>query len=50
VQAILFGVSSLDTASFVVGPLLLVPVALTACLLPALRASRADPVVTLRSE
>jgi hypothetical protein len=49
-QGVLFGVTSLDAVSFAAAPLLLIPVALTACLLPALRAARLDPVATLRAE
>jgi len=49
-QAILFGVSPLDAASFIAGPLVLIPFLFFACVVPALRASRVDPVVTLRAE
>lgn len=48
-QGVLFGVTPLDPVSFVAAPLLLVPVAIVACLGPALRAASADPIVTLRS-
>ncbi len=47
---ILFGVTPLDTVSFVAAPLFLIPVALAACLWPALPAARVDPVITLRAE
>ena len=46
----LFGVEALDLLSFTVAPVLLALVALLACYLPAQRASRIDPGVTLRDE
>jgi putative ABC transport system permease protein len=49
-QGVLFGITPLDAFSFVAAPSLLVPVALAACLLPAFRAARVDPVITLRAE
>jgi putative ABC transport system permease protein len=47
---LLFGVPPLDPQTFVVAPMVLVVVALVACLVPALRALRADPVAALRAE
>ena len=47
---LLFGVPPLDPLTFVVAPLALTLVALTACLVPAIRALRADPVAALRAE
>jgi putative ABC transport system permease protein len=47
---LLFGVQPLDPLTFVVAPLALTVVALLACLVPAIRALRADPVAALRAE
>ncbi|MGH7542158.1 MAG: FtsX-like permease family protein, partial [Gemmatimonadota bacterium] len=49
-SSLLFGVGALDTATFLVAPCVLVLVAAAACYLPARRATRVDPVVTLRVE
>jgi hypothetical protein len=49
-QAVLFGVTPLDAVSFAAAPLVLLPVAACASLVPALRAARIDPAVALRSE
>jgi putative ABC transport system permease protein len=48
--SMLYGVTPTDAATFVVVPAVLVATALTATWLPALRASRADPMRSLRTE
>jgi putative ABC transport system permease protein len=48
--AMLFGVSRLDPATYVGVIALLVGVSAVACAVPAVRASRVDPAITLRAE
>jgi predicted permease len=48
-SSFLYGVSPLDTFTFTATPAILVCVALVASYLPARRASRADPMIALRS-
>jgi ABC-type lipoprotein release transport system permease subunit len=49
-QGLLFGVTPLDAVAFASAPLVLLPVACLACLIPATRAARTDPAEALRCE
>jgi putative ABC transport system permease protein len=49
-SALLFNVSATDTFAFLTAPLLLALVALTACYIPARRATRVDPAMVLKQE
>ena len=49
-KTMLYGVSEVDDATFVVAAVVLVAVAIGASLIPAHRASRVDPMVALREE
>jgi putative ABC transport system permease protein len=49
-RALLFGVGPTDPITFVVVAILFAAVALVACLLPGLRATRVDPMSALRYE
>ena len=49
-QPLLFGIRPLDVPSFALMPMILLVVALVACLVPARRAAATDPAITLRSE
>ena len=49
-QPLLFGITPLDWPSFAVMPMVLLVVALVACLLPARKAAATDPAITLRGE
>ena len=48
--SLLFGVSATDLATFASVPVILIAIALVASYIPALRATRVDPVIALREE
>jgi ABC-type antimicrobial peptide transport system permease subunit len=49
ISSLLYGVSAHDPAIYVAAPAVLGLVAVASALLPAVRASRVDPIVALRS-
>jgi len=48
ISAFLYGVTATDPMTFAVVPLLLLPIVVLACLVPALRAANADPLKSIR--
>ena len=50
IESMLFGVGAHDPLTFATVPLVLLAVAIAASLVPALRASRVDPIEVLRAE
>ncbi|HEX8091819.1 MAG TPA: FtsX-like permease family protein, partial [Blastocatellia bacterium] len=50
ISSLLFGVSAVDPVTFALTPLILVFVAISACYIPARKATRVDPVIALRAE
>lgn len=49
-QSLLFGVTPVDPAAYAVATAVLAAIAVAACAVPALRATRLDPLVALRDE
>ena len=47
---LLFGVAPTDFAALLIAPFTLASVAIAACLIPARRATKVDPMVALRNE
>jgi putative ABC transport system permease protein len=48
-RGLLFGIAPHDPATFVAASLVMVLLGVVACWIPALRAARVSPVVTMRS-
>jgi ABC-type antimicrobial peptide transport system permease subunit len=49
IQGLLFGISPNDPATFLVVAALMAAIGITACWIPAARAARVDPAITMRS-
>jgi ABC-type antimicrobial peptide transport system permease subunit len=50
IESLLFGVAETDPLTFAAVSTLFVVVALVACLVPAMRATRVDPIVALSAD
>jgi ABC-type antimicrobial peptide transport system permease subunit len=50
IQGLLFGVAPHDPATFLAVAALMAAIGIGACWIPALRASRIDPAIAMRSE
>jgi predicted lysophospholipase L1 biosynthesis ABC-type transport system permease subunit len=48
-STLLYGVTSYDAVTFIVVPVMLIVVTMIACVVPARRAARVDPLIALRS-
>jgi ABC-type antimicrobial peptide transport system permease subunit len=46
----LFGVAATDITSFATGAVILIAIAVLACLIPARRAAGIDPIIAMRAE
>jgi ABC-type antimicrobial peptide transport system permease subunit len=49
IQGLLFGVAPYDPATFVVVAVLMAAIGIVACWLPARRAARIDPAISMRA-
>ena len=50
VSRLLYGVSAADAPTFAAVPIVLLAIAAAACLIPARRAARVDPTLTMRGD
>jgi ABC-type lipoprotein release transport system permease subunit len=49
IKSLLFGITAVDPLAYAVAPLVLLPIAAAACMLPAYRAAAVEPAAILRS-
>lgn len=49
-SSLLFGIRPFDPLTFLIVPVLLLVIALAACTVPAMRATRADSIIALRRD